>query len=181
MFDQLRRLVNTHIMPNMDSLKTEQDNTGVQLTQLTQEHNQYSTDMGNSDARLYEAQEDLAGMLRTLAQQVETLQGGTTPGSAQFTSTAPLVMDVEDLKRKATRFIEAIDQNKRAIDILAPLREEVEHFEAKMEDWQTRFLVRSLGDEVEDIQSGIELQADFERFKQHDQRRVWELRHNHQS
>ena len=70
-------------MPNMDSLNTEQDNMGVQLTQLTQECNQHSTDMGNLAARLYEVQEDLVEMLRNLAQQVETLQGGTTPGCAR--------------------------------------------------------------------------------------------------
>ena len=51
----------------------------------------------------------------------------------------------------------------------------VQHLEAKMEDWQLRFPVRSLGDEVEDIQSSIE-QAEFEQFKRGDQRRMWELR-----
>ena len=81
MFEQLRRTVNTHIMPNMDILKTEQENTYVRLVQLTQEDNQYSSDMGNSTARLHEAQEDLTGMLRTLARQVENLQGGTKPMS----------------------------------------------------------------------------------------------------
>ena len=177
MFEQLHGLVNTHIMPNMDSLKAEQDNMGVPLTQLTQEHDQYSNDMGNSAARLYEAQEDLKGMLRTLAQQVEKLQGGTHPGSLQPDSTTPIVMimNVEDLKRKATRFIESIDQN-RAIDSLAPLREQVQHLEAKMENWQTRFPVRSVSDEVEDIQGNIELQADFEHVKQNDRRSMLGLR-----
>ena len=31
---------------------------------------------------------------------------------------------------------------------------------------------------MEDIQSSIELQADFERFKRGDQRRMWELRNS---
>ena len=62
------------------------------------------------------------------------------------------------------------------IDTLTPLRERVLHLEAKIEECQTRFLVRSLGDEVEDLQSSIELQADFERFKRNDHRRMWELR-----
>ena len=33
MFEQLRRLVSSHIIPNLDSLKTKQENMGVQLTQ----------------------------------------------------------------------------------------------------------------------------------------------------
>ena len=66
-FEQLRGLVNTHIMPKMDNMQTEQDNTGVRLTQGSQEHDQYSNDIGNSAARLYDAQEDLKEMLRTLA------------------------------------------------------------------------------------------------------------------
>ena len=70
-------------------------------------------------------------------------------------------MDVEDLKRKAIRFHEAIDRDKRAIDTLVPLREQVQHLEAKMEEWQTGFPVRSLGEEWEDVQSSIELQADL--------------------
>ena len=64
----------------MDSLKTEQDNTGVRLTQLAEEHEQYSNDMHNSAASLYDAQEDLKGMLRTLAQQVEISKAGLIPG-----------------------------------------------------------------------------------------------------
>ena len=73
MFDQLRRAVSTHLMSNLDILKTEQDNLNVQLVQLTQEHNQYSSDWSNEAARL-QAQEDLDGMQRTLAQQVENPQ-----------------------------------------------------------------------------------------------------------
>ena len=42
MFEQLRGLLSPHIMPNRDRLQTEQDNTGVRLTQLAQEHEQYS-------------------------------------------------------------------------------------------------------------------------------------------
>ena len=92
--------------------------------------------MGNSAARLHETQEDLARTLRTLAQQVENVQSGTTPGSMQSTSTAPIVMEVEDLNGKATLFNQAFDQNKRAIDTLVPLREQVQHLEAEIEAWQ---------------------------------------------
>ena len=69
--------------------------------------------------------------------------------ATQSEGTAFLVMDVKDLKRKATRFHEAIDRDKRAIDTLFPLREQAQHLEAKMEKWQTRFPVRSLGEEWE--------------------------------
>ena len=55
--------------------------------------------------RLQGSQEDLLGMLRTLAQQVENL---------------PLVMDVEDMKRKAARFQEALDRDKGVLDSLIP-------------------------------------------------------------
>ena len=42
MFDQLRRTVTAHFMPNLDNLKTEQENLQVRLLQLTQEHNNAS-------------------------------------------------------------------------------------------------------------------------------------------
>ena len=62
-----RELVNTQLTPQMDRMQTEQDNMGVRLTQLSQEHEQHSNDMGASAVRLHEAQEDLEGMFRTLA------------------------------------------------------------------------------------------------------------------
>ena len=49
-------------------------------------------------------------MFRTLAQQVEALQGGTTPGSVPPENAATTVMDVEDLKNKVTRLIEQVDR-----------------------------------------------------------------------
>ena len=108
-FEQLRGLVNTQLVPEVDGLKTEQDNMG----------DQYSNDTGNSAVRLHETQEDLKGMLRTLAQQVENLQGGTHPESSQPENAASIVMDVEDLKSKATRLIEQVDQHNRHLNTLA--------------------------------------------------------------
>ena len=111
-------------------------------------------------------------MLGTLAQQVENLQGGTNPRSTQSEGTASLIMDIDDLKRKAARFQEAIDRDKRALDSLIRFREQAQHLETKMEAWQLRFPLRSLGEEWEDVQSSIELQAEFEHFKQQDRRRM---------
>ena len=59
--------------------------------------------MGTSAVRLHEPQEDFEGMVRTLARQVENLQGGTHPGSSQPENSTSIVMDVEDLKSKTTR------------------------------------------------------------------------------
>ena len=106
--------------------------------------------MGNSAVRLCEAQEDLAGMLRTLAQQVDSSKRDYSRVCAVYEHSS-YCFGRGGSEEKATRSIEAIDQNKRAIDILAPLREQVQHLEAKMEDWQTLFPVRSVGGEVEDI------------------------------
>ena len=71
--------------------------------------------MGNSAARLHNAQEVLKGMLRTLARLVENLQGG----SSQTGTSASVVVDVEDLKTKATRLIEPVDQHNRHLNTLA--------------------------------------------------------------
>ena len=57
-----------------------------------------------------------------------------------------------------TRLIETLDQEKRVIDTLTPLREKVQFHEAQMEEWQRRFPARSFGEEMEDIQCSIELQ-----------------------
>ena len=127
-------------MPKMDSLQTEQDNMGVRLTQLSQDHDQYSNDMGTPAARLHDAQEDLKGMLRTLARQVENFQGRTHPGSSQTETSASVVMDVEDLKSKGTRLIEQVDQRNRHLNTFAPLLAKAQFPEAQMEEWQRRVL-----------------------------------------
>ena len=148
----------------------------VRLTQLSQEHDQYLNDMGNSAARFHDAQEDLKGMLRTLARQLENLQGGTHPGSPQTETPVSVVMDVENLKSKATRLIEQVDQHNRHLNTLAPLQEKVQFLETLMEEWQRRFPVRSFGEEMEDIQNSIDLQEAFERLKRNNHRRMWEFR-----
>ena len=45
-----------------------------------------------------------------------------------------------------------------------------------MEAWQVCFPVGSLGEEWDDVQSSIELQAEFEHFEQQDRRKTLELR-----
>ena len=85
-------------------------------------------------------------------------------------------MDVEDLKSKATHLIEQSDQHDRHLNTLAPLLEKVQHIEAQLEYWQHRFPRRSLGEDLGEIQSSIELQAAFEQFKRNDHGRIWELR-----
>ena len=57
-------------------------------------------------------------------------------------------------------------------DSLIPLREKVQHLEAR----QTRFPVRSMGEEWEDVRSSIELQAELGQFQQQVRRRMLELR-----
>ena len=108
-FERLCDLVNTQLMPKMDGIQAEQDNMGVRLTQLSQEHEQRSHDMGTSAAKLHDLQEDVERMVRTLARQVENLQGGTHPGSSKLENSASIVMDVEDLKGKTAPLNEHVD------------------------------------------------------------------------
>ena len=61
-------------------------------------------------------------MIRNLAQQIEALRSGTHPGAASSGQNAgseptpaenspPVMMEMEDLRQKVTRFIEQVDQN----------------------------------------------------------------------
>ena len=74
--------MHTQPIPQMDELQTEMENEGVRVAQVTREREQFSNVIGNSLARYIDAQEDLKEVFRTLARQVEALQGGTTPRSA---------------------------------------------------------------------------------------------------
>ena len=69
-------------------------------------------------------------MIQNLAQQIEALRSGTTPGrtsSEQRTTTepassensVPVVMEVQDLKQKVAHLIEQLDQHNREIGQLA--------------------------------------------------------------
>ena len=94
----------------------------------------------------------------------------------QSDGAASLAMDVDDLKRKATRFQESPDGDKRVLDALVPLREKVQHLEAKMECFEERLPRRPFGEEVKEIQSSIELQAELEQFKERMRRQLLEFR-----
>ena len=136
-------MVSTQLKSQVDGIQPEQDNIGIRLAYLSQEHNQRTEDMEASNTRLFEAQENFKGMLRTLARQVESLQGGAHSGLPQSENSAPVVMAVEDLKSKVTC-----------------LMEEVEHdtFEGQLECWQQRLPRRSVGEDLAEIQSSVELQ-----------------------
>ena len=60
---------------------------------------------------------------------MEGLRVGTNPTQTSE-GTASLTMDVDDLKRKATRFQESLDRDNGMLDTLAPLIEKVPHLEA---------------------------------------------------
>ena len=127
---------------------------GVRLAYLLQEHNQLTEDMKASNARLHEAQEDFKGMLRTLARQVESFQGGGLP---QSEISASAVVDVDDLKNKVTRLMEQVEHHTRSVNTLAPLREKIDINESQLQ-WQHRLPRRLLGEDLEEIQSSIELE-----------------------
>ena len=78
-------------------------------------------------------------------------------------------MDVEDLKRRRFVLLRQLSGRREQ-------REQFQHLEAKIEAWQVRSPVRSLGEEVEELRSSIELQAEFEQFRQQDRRRMLDLR-----
>ena len=66
-FERFRDMVNAQLKPQVDGIQADQSNVGlvgVRLAQLSQEHNQYTEDMGTSNARLREAQEDLLKEVR---------------------------------------------------------------------------------------------------------------------
>ena len=116
-------------------------------------------------------------MVKTLARQVELLQGGTHRGSPQPGNSASLVMNVEDMKSKTTRLIEHIDQHDRQLNALTPLLQRAQEIEAQLEYWQHRLPRRSPGEDLEEIQSSIELQEEFQQFKRSNRDRMQELRH----
>ena len=97
--------------------------------------------MGKSAARLFDAQDDLREMIRTLAQQVETLQGGTTPGSAQPENAATMTVGVADLKNQVMRLIERVDQHHRDLTTFAPVQQNVELMEGQTERVEVRSLL----------------------------------------
>ena len=85
----------------VDGIQTEQDNM---------------EDLEASLARLHEVQDDLKGMLRTLARQVESIQGGAHSGLPQSENSASPVMDVGYLKSKVTRLMEGMEHCIRSLD-----------------------------------------------------------------
>ena len=94
---------------------------------MSEEHEHDSTECGNQARQLREAQEDFQGKLESLARHVEGIRVGTNPMHAQSEGVAALVMDVDDLKRKATRFQDSLDRDRNVIGTLVPLREKVQH------------------------------------------------------
>ena len=71
--------------------------------------------------QLREAQEDLQGTLLLLTRHVEGSWDGTNPMQVQSEGT--LAMDVDDLKRKAARLQESLEEERTVIDTLTHLRE----------------------------------------------------------
>ena len=137
----------------------------------------HSEDLEASHARLHDAQEDLKGILRTLARQVESLQGGAHSRLPQTENSASVVMDVDDLKNKVARLMERVEHSVRGLDAFVRLRNKVLIIEGQIEYWQHRLPRRHLAEDLEEIQSSIELQAEFQEFKQNSKDRVWQLRH----
>ena len=81
-FEQLRNLVHTKLMREIEAFQTKLENEGVRIAQVTREYEQFSTDIGNPLGVCIDEQEDQKEMIRHLARQVEALQGGTNPGTA---------------------------------------------------------------------------------------------------
>ena len=75
-------MVTTQLKSQVDGVQTEQ-HIWIRLAHTLREQNQHSEDLEASNARLHKAQENLKGMLRTLARQVESLQGGAHSGLPQ--------------------------------------------------------------------------------------------------
>ena len=134
-FERFRDMVNAQLKHQLDGIQAEQINMEVRLTQPSQEHEQHSNDMGTSMARPHDAQEDLDGMVKTLARQVKDLQGETHPGSPQPENSASLVTNVEDLKSKTAHLIEHVDQHDRQLHVLTPLLQRAQEIEAQLEYW----------------------------------------------
>ena len=143
----------------------------------SREQHQHSEDLEASHARLYDAQGDFKGLLRTLARQVESLHGGAHSGSPQPESSASVVMGVDDLKTKVTHPVERVEHCTRGLDNFVPARDKVDIPESQFGHWRRRFPRRSLGEDLEEIQSSIEFQTEFQEFQQSNRDRMWQLRH----
>ena len=61
----------------------------------------------------------------------------------------------------------------RSLNTFAPLREGVENIEGLVEYWQHRLPRRHLAEDLEEIQSSIELQAETQEFKGNNRDRMW--------
>ena len=80
--EQLRQLVHTGLMKEMEELRIALAREGVRVTQVTREHEQFSIDIGNSLRVCIDEQKDQREMIRNLAQPIGTFRSRTTPGGA---------------------------------------------------------------------------------------------------
>ena len=70
-----------------------------------------------------------------------------------------LVVEIEDLKRKADRFQDRLDQEGSTITSLLTMRERVMNLETSVTRLSYQIPRRSLGDDLEEVQTSIELQT----------------------
>ena len=73
--------------------------------------------------------------------------------------------------------MEQVEQHTRNLSTLAPVLEKIDVIEGQSEYWQHRLPRRSLGEDLDAIQSSIELQEELQQFKRSNRDRMWELRH----
>ena len=94
-FERFCEMVTTQLKYQVDGIQTKPENLGVRLAHISGEQKQQAEDLEASRTRLHEAQEDLKGMLRDLARQVESFQGGAHSGSQQPENSASVIMDAD--------------------------------------------------------------------------------------
>ena len=163
-------------MREMEEVQTKLKRDGARIAQVTREHEQFTTDIGNSLGVCIDEQRDQKEMLRNLAQQVEALRSGASPGAASSENNAtsasassensvPIAIEIEDLKQKVARLIERGDQRNREVSNIGPVMHRVDMLESQVERWRHRLPAMSLGDEIDEVTTAIDLQEEFEAFK----------------
>ena len=108
-FEQLHRLIHTGLKSKMKELQTGLDCEGVRVAQVSQEHEQFSNDVGNTITRVMDAQEDPRENYRTLARQVAALQNSpeyhavaAIPFAVSCTSMLVAYREIHCMKRLGT-------------------------------------------------------------------------------